>query len=85
MSMLSGKLVDFGHGLLDVSISSYNHLIRVDLPRMINNTSTFSLRKCLFGDMRPIVWSERGVNGQSLSVTVQMHFASVQKPMLTAL
>ena len=33
---ISGKLIDFGFGLLDVSVASYNHLIRFDLPRMIN-------------------------------------------------
>ena len=33
--------------------------------------------------MRPIVWSERGPNGSALSVNIQTHFASVQRPMLT--
>ena len=33
--------------------------------------------------MRPIVWSERGANGTALSVNIQTHFASVQRPMLT--
>ena len=70
LSLLSGKLIDHGHGLLDVSLASYNHLIKIDLPRMIN-------------EMRPIVWSERGSNGSILSVTIQMKFASTQKPMLT--
>ena len=64
------KLVDHGYGLLDVTLASYNHLIRYELPRMIN-------------EMRPIVWSEKGADGRALSVMVQMKFASVQKPMLT--
>ena len=33
--------------------------------------------------MRPIVWSEKGSDGHTLSVVVQMQFASVQRPMLT--
>jgi hypothetical protein len=65
----TAKLVDHGFGLLDVSLSSYNHLIRHELPKMIN-------------DMRPIVWSEK-TDGRVLSVLVQMRFAAVQKPMLT--
>ena len=39
--------MDHNYGLLDISLTSYNHLVREELPRMIN-------------EMRPIVWSEPG-------------------------
>lgn len=59
--------MDHDCGLLEPSLSSYNHLATVELPRMIN-------------ELRPIVWSERPQSGGSLSVSVQLRFASVEKP-----
>lgn len=53
-----------------MSLASYNHFVQHELPRTVN-------------EMRPIVWSERNGTGASLSVTIQMHFASVQRPMVT--
>ena len=70
MLALSARLIDHGHGLLDVAMASYNNFIQNELPRTVN-------------EMRPIVWSERGAGGASLAVTIHMQFASVQKPMLT--
>lgn len=67
---LSGRLIEHGHGLVDVSLSSYNRLVRQDIPQMID-------------DMRPIVWSGRTADGRALSVLVKLRFASIQKPMLT--
>jgi DNA-directed RNA polymerase beta subunit len=70
LERLSGRLIDHGHGLLDVTLASYNHFVRTELPRMVN-------------DMRAIVWSERSGTGAALSVVIQMKFASAQRPMLT--
>jgi DNA-directed RNA polymerase beta subunit len=51
-------------------MSSYNHLVQHTLPRMVN-------------ELRPIVWSERNLTGQAMSITVQVRLGSIKKPMLT--
>jgi DNA-directed RNA polymerase beta subunit len=37
----------------------------------------------MVNDLRPIVWSERNHSGQAMTITIQMHLGSIQKPMLT--
>ena len=70
LQRLSGRLIDHGYGLLDVSLASYNQFIRIELPRLVN-------------EMRSIMWSERTPNGSAMSMVIQIRFASVQRPMLT--
>lgn len=67
---LSGRIIDHNHGIMDVVMSSYNHLIQQTLPRMIN-------------ELRPIVWSERNTAGQAMVITINLRLGSIQKPMLT--
>ena len=77
------QLINYGDGLLDIAMASYNYFVQEELPRMIN-------------ELRPIVWVI-GVGGGSLSshtavpekqdntwlsINIQTHFTCVEKPML---
>ena len=52
--------MDAGFGLLDISLASYNQFVLEDLPNMVNG-------------LRPIVWSERGLQGAFLSTACYCH------------
>lgn len=64
---LAARLIETDLGILDVSLSSYNHLVVYEIPRMVN-------------ELRPIVWSERSNTGTSLVLTVTMRFGRLEKP-----
>lgn len=51
-------------------MASYNQLVQHTLPRMVN-------------ELRPIVWSERNLTGQAMTIKVQVRLGSIKKPMLT--
>lgn len=69
MQSLAGRLIDHGWGILDVALSSYNHLVVYEIPRMIN-------------DLRPIVWSERSSESGNLTMTLSIRFGRLERPQL---
>lgn len=66
---LSAKLIDHRYGLLDVSVASYNYLVQVELPRMVN-------------ELRPITWLERKPDS-TLSIVMKIRFNRIDRPQLT--
>lgn len=70
-ALLAARLIDHGHGLLDISMASYNFMVQEEIPTLIN-------------DLRPIVWVEKPGDGSTLCLTIRTRFASLGKPMLNA-
>lgn len=63
--------------------SMYQSVVGKQRQRMatfLNPKVGAALRNRMINELRPIVWSERPQGGGSLSVSVQLRFASVEKP-----
>lgn len=71
VARLAARLIDHGHGLLDISMASYDFMVQEEIPNLIN-------------DLRPIVWVEKLADASTLCLSIRTRFASLCRPMLNA-